>query len=74
VSVPDDEPASESFIPLTGVGIYILYTQVGDAAGWASSWRAALFQLLADVPPAHRPSVSSISIDGTSATALIVDR
>ncbi|ONM20495.1 xylulose kinase-1 [Zea mays] len=46
---------------------------VGDAAGWASSWRAALFQLLADVPPAHRPSVSSISIDGTSATALIVD-
>lgn len=46
---------------------------VGDAAGWASSWRAALFQLLADIPPAHRPSVSSISIDGTSATALIVD-
>jgi hypothetical protein len=46
----------------------------GDAAGWASSWRATLFQLLGDIPPAHRPSISSISIDGTSATTLIVDR
>lgn len=46
----------------------------GDAAGRASSWRAALFQLLGDIPPAHRPSISSISIDGTSATTLIVDR
>ncbi|KAJ1288315.1 hypothetical protein BS78_02G079800 [Paspalum vaginatum] len=45
----------------------------GDAAGWATSWRAALFQLLADIPPVHRPSVSSVSIDGTSATTLIVD-
>ncbi|PUZ69345.1 hypothetical protein GQ55_2G100500 [Panicum hallii var. hallii] len=49
------------------------YAPVGDAAGWASSWRAALFQLLGDIPPAHRPSISSISIDGTSATTLIVD-
>lgn len=49
--------------------------QAGDgaAADWASSWRAALFQLLADIPPVLRPSISSISIDGTSATTLIVD-
>ncbi|WVZ62819.1 hypothetical protein U9M48_012519 [Paspalum notatum var. saurae] len=46
---------------------------VGDAAGWASSWRAALFQLLADIPPVHRSSITSVSIDGTSATTLIVD-
>jgi len=45
----------------------------GGGAGWASSWRAALFQLLGDIPRAHRPSISSISIDGTSATTLIVD-
>jgi hypothetical protein len=53
-----------------------LYRQVGDdaATDWASSWRAALFQLLADIPPVLRPSISSISIDGTSATTLIVDR
>ncbi|XP_004956024.1 uncharacterized protein LOC101782481 isoform X2 [Setaria italica] len=49
------------------------YAPVGDAAAWASSWRAALFQLLDDIPPAHRPFISSISIDGTSATTLIVD-
>ncbi|KAF8690749.1 hypothetical protein HU200_041133 [Digitaria exilis] len=47
--------------------------QVGDAAGWASSWKEALFQLVGDIPPAHRPSISSIAIDGTSATTLIVD-
>lgn len=52
-----------------------LYRQAGDdaATDWASSWRAALFQLLADIPPVLRPSISSISIDGTSATTLIVD-
>ncbi|CAL5075923.1 unnamed protein product [Urochloa decumbens] len=49
------------------------YSPVGDAAGWASSWRAALFQLIDDIPPTLRPSISSISIDGTSATTLIVD-
>ncbi|CAL5089973.1 unnamed protein product [Urochloa decumbens] len=49
------------------------YSPVGDAAGWASSWRAALFQLIDDIPPTLRPSISSISIDGTSATTLVVD-
>ncbi|CAN6223051.1 unnamed protein product [Urochloa humidicola] len=49
------------------------YAPVGDAAGWASSWKAALFQLIGDIPPALRPAISSISIDGASATTLIVD-
>ncbi|KAL6611181.1 hypothetical protein ACP70R_039109 [Stipagrostis hirtigluma subsp. patula] len=48
--------------------------QVGDAADWASSWRRALFHLLGDIPSVYRPFVSSISIDGTSATTLIIDR
>jgi len=41
---------------------------------WVRSWRAALFSLLEDVPVHLRPLVASISIDGTSATTLIVDR
>ncbi|KAL6844176.1 hypothetical protein ACP4OV_025849 [Aristida adscensionis] len=49
------------------------YAPVGNAASWADSWRQALFHLLGDIPPVYRPSISSISIDGTSATTLIVD-
>jgi hypothetical protein len=30
--------------------------------------------LLNDVPEEYRPSIASISIDGTSATTLIIDR
>ncbi|XP_062190107.1 D-ribulose kinase isoform X2 [Phragmites australis] len=52
----------------------LMHLQVGDATDRASSWREALFHLLSDIPPVHRPSISSISIDGTSATTLIVDR
>ncbi|KAJ6310738.1 hypothetical protein OIU76_015453 [Salix suchowensis] len=40
---------------------------------WVRSWRAALFSLLEDIPIHLRPLVASISIDGTSATTLIVD-
>ncbi|CAN6197562.1 unnamed protein product [Urochloa humidicola] len=49
------------------------YAPVDNAAGWARSWKAALFELIGDIPPALRPAISSISIDGTSATTLIVD-
>ncbi|CAN6209940.1 unnamed protein product [Urochloa humidicola] len=49
------------------------YAPVGDAADRASSWKAALFQLIGDIPRTLRPAISSISIDGTSATTLIVD-
>ncbi|KAF9676070.1 hypothetical protein SADUNF_Sadunf09G0100200 [Salix dunnii] len=40
---------------------------------WVRSWRAALFSLLEDIPIHLCPLVASISIDGTSATTLIVD-
>ncbi|KAL5198422.1 hypothetical protein ABZP36_001934 [Zizania latifolia] len=48
--------------------------QVGKVTNRASSWMEALFHLLGDIPSIYRPSISSISIDGTSATTLIVDR
>lgn len=41
---------------------------------WARSWKATLFSLLEDIPSHLRKLVASISIDGTSATTLIVDR
>ncbi|KAE8819400.1 Xylulose kinase [Hordeum vulgare] len=50
------------------------YPAVGQSTNSAGSWREALFHLLGDIPSVHRPSISSISIDGTSATTLIIDR
>uniref|UniRef100_A0A0E0FYX0 D-ribulose kinase n=1 Tax=Oryza nivara TaxID=4536 RepID=A0A0E0FYX0_ORYNI len=50
------------------------YPPVGRVTNWASSWREALFHLLGDIPAIYRPSISSISIDGTSATTFIIDR
>ncbi|XP_024030099.1 uncharacterized protein LOC21391801 [Morus notabilis] len=40
---------------------------------WARSWKSTLFSLLEDVPSSLRKIIASISIDGTSATTLIVD-
>ncbi|XP_057966137.1 D-ribulose kinase isoform X2 [Malania oleifera] len=40
---------------------------------WICSWRMTLFSLLEDVPVNLRPFVASISIDGTSATTIILD-
>ncbi|KAJ6828602.1 uncharacterized protein M6B38_362670 [Iris pallida] len=45
----------------------------GDTINWASSWRETLMLLLEDLPTNLRPYIASISIDGTSATTLIVD-
>lgn len=45
-----------------------------DSVDWAQSWKMTLFSLLEDVPVNLRPSISSISLDGTSATTLIIDR
>ncbi|KAF2922414.1 hypothetical protein DAI22_07g111700 [Oryza sativa Japonica Group] len=50
------------------------YPPVGRVTNWASSWREALFHLLGNIPAIYRPSISSISIDGTSATTFIIDR
>lgn len=41
---------------------------------WVSSWKATLFSLLEDIPITVRSLVSSISLDGTSATTLILNR
>ncbi|KAJ4716595.1 Xylulose kinase, partial [Melia azedarach] len=40
---------------------------------WIRSWKTTLFSLLEDVPVDLRPFVASISIDGTSATTIIID-
>ncbi|KAM2053244.1 hypothetical protein ACFX1T_002909 [Malus domestica] len=44
-----------------------------EKVDWARSWKATLFSLLEDVPSHLRELIASISIDGTSATTLIVD-
>lgn len=49
--------------------------QGGDGGGGsAEEWRAALFSLLASVPPKLRGRAAGISLDGTSSTALIALR
>nr|GLL23629.1 uncharacterized protein LOC109161468 [Ipomoea trifida] len=44
-----------------------------EAVDWLRSWKETLFSLLEDVPAGFRPYVASISIDGTSATTVILD-
>ncbi|KAL4304290.1 hypothetical protein GQ457_10G024770 [Hibiscus cannabinus] len=44
-----------------------------DSVDWGRSWKTTLFSLLEDVPVHLRPLVASISLDGTSATTLIID-
>ncbi|KAL9173901.1 hypothetical protein ABFS82_02G018800 [Erythranthe guttata] len=44
-----------------------------ETVDWVKSWRTTLFGLLEDIPVSLRPAVASISIDGTSATTIIVD-
>ncbi|KAK1394974.1 Ribulose kinase [Heracleum sosnowskyi] len=40
---------------------------------WVQSWKLTLFQLLEDIPDEFRALIASISIDGTSATIMIID-
>ncbi|KNA25095.1 hypothetical protein SOVF_009620 isoform B [Spinacia oleracea] len=51
---------------------YPLYLN-GESVDWGRSWKETLFSLLEDVPIYLRPLVASISIDGTSATTMIVN-
>lgn len=46
----------------------------GAAADWAKSWTVVLGDLLTAMPPDVSQNVASIAFDGTSATALLVDR
>lgn len=51
-----------------------MFRQASNVLDWATTWRETLFLLLEDLPVSCSPYVSSISIDGTSATTLIIDR
>ncbi|KAJ7967260.1 xylulose kinase [Quillaja saponaria] len=51
---------------------YPLYLS-GETYDWVSSWKVTLFSLLEDIPLHIRKLIASISIDGTSATTIIVD-
>lgn len=44
-----------------------------ETVDWMQSWKMTLFQLLDDVPLDLKSTVASISIDGTSATTIIID-
>ncbi|KAI9182150.1 hypothetical protein LWI28_022581 [Acer negundo] len=44
-----------------------------ETIDWIRSWKTTLFSLLEDVPVNLRPLIASISIDGTSATTIILD-
>ena len=53
---------------------FSLFRKSGESHDWVRSWKETLFSLLQDVPLHLRKHVVFISTDGTSATALIVDR
>lgn len=44
------------------------------SADWAATWEAVLYELLQALPWDVRQGVASLAIDGTSATAMLVDR
>jgi hypothetical protein len=54
--------------------MFLLSRKNGESCDWARSWKETLFLLLEDIPLNLRKHIVSISIDGTSATTIIVDR
>ncbi|XP_059654086.1 D-ribulose kinase [Cornus florida] len=62
----------EGAICAEGKREYPLYMS-RETVDWVHSWKMTLFSLLEDVPASLRPCIASISIDGTSATTIIVD-
>ena len=54
--------------------LFLLSRKSEETMDWVSSWKKTLFSLLEDVPVSLRPLIASISIDGTSATTMIIDR
>ncbi|KAG9136918.1 hypothetical protein Leryth_020001 [Lithospermum erythrorhizon] len=52
----------------------ILYLRKNEeTVDWLQSWKFTLFSLLEDLPATLRQHIASISIDGTSATTIIID-
>jgi sugar (pentulose or hexulose) kinase len=45
-----------------------------SVSDWASSWRTALFDLLAAIPLEYRQEAGAIAIDGTSSTVVLCDQ
>ncbi|CAL5329023.1 unnamed protein product [Camellia sinensis] len=62
----------EGTIRAEGKRGYPLYMSK-DTVDWLLSWKVTLHSLLEDVPINLRPLIASISIDGTSATTVIID-
>ncbi|KAK6136705.1 hypothetical protein DH2020_029533 [Rehmannia glutinosa] len=62
----------EGKIRAEGKREYPLYMNE-ETVDWIKSWRTTLFGLLEDIPVSLCPAVASVSIDGTSATTIIVD-
>lgn len=54
--------------------LFLLSRKNGESHDWVRSWKETLFSLLEDIPLNLRKDIVSISIDGTSATTIIVDR
>ncbi|TXG64621.1 hypothetical protein EZV62_011615 [Acer yangbiense] len=53
--------------------LFLLFRKSEETIDWIRSWKTTLFSLLEDVPVNLRPLIASISIDGTSATTIILD-
>ncbi|GMH13470.1 hypothetical protein Nepgr_015311 [Nepenthes gracilis] len=51
---------------------YFLHKR-GESMDWLRSWRETLFSLLEDIPANLRPVIASVSIDGTSATTILIN-
>lgn len=54
--------------------LFLLSRKSKETMDWIRSWKSTLFLLLEDIPLHLRKLVVSISLDGTSATTIIVDR
>ncbi|KAK9184474.1 hypothetical protein WN943_024824 [Citrus x changshan-huyou] len=53
--------------------LFLLCSKTEESIDWLRSWKVTLFSLLEAVPVNLRPLIASISIDGTSATTIIID-
>lgn len=53
---------------------FMFSRKIEETVDWLQSWKMTLFALLKDIPVGLRSTVVSISIDGTSATTIILDR
>ncbi len=50
------------------------YSFPPSVSDWATSWRTALFDLLATIPLKYRQEARAIAIDGTSSTIVLCDQ